>query len=157
MTTSRLSTDKEPGPRPTNINQADNHKEVTAPDEEATKLDQEPDEEETQAMEIMAIETENSATFARSRDIGKKNAGRDSKRISHAVTLKDITTGPKSTSWTRTKPKPSTPSITKRSDHSRGTIYLMLLDSNLEQEPQPFPRNSRVFSKELDDSPHPSS
>jgi hypothetical protein len=32
-----------------------------------------------------------------------------------------------------------------------------LPDSPLRQEPQPFPRNSRVFSKELDDSPHPSS
>jgi hypothetical protein len=45
MTTmSRLSTDEEPGPRPTNINQADNHEEVTLPDEEVIKLDQEPGE-----------------------------------------------------------------------------------------------------------------
>jgi hypothetical protein len=87
---SRLSTDEEPGPRATNINPADNHEEITAPDEEATKLDQ--DEEETQAMGITAIGTENSATFARSRGTGKKNAGNDSRRISHAAMLKVDTT-----------------------------------------------------------------
>jgi len=152
---SRLSTDEEPGPRAANIKQADNHKEVTTPDEEATKLDQ--DNEETQATEITAIEMANFATFARSRDIGRKNAGSDSKRISPAAMLKDVTTCPRFTSWTRTKLKPSTLSITKRSEISRETIYLALPDSHLEQEPQPFPRNPPVFNKELDDSPHPSS
>jgi hypothetical protein len=154
-TTSQLSTDEEPGPRATNINLADNHEEITALDEEATKLDQ--NEAETQAMGITAMGMANFATFARSRDIVKKNAGSDSKRISCAAMLKDITTGPRFTSWMKTRPKPSTPSITKRSDLSRETIYLTLPDSHLEQEPQPFPCNPRVFSKELDDSPHPSS
>jgi hypothetical protein len=155
MTTSQLSIDEEPGPKTTNINPADKHEETTAPDEEATNLDQ--DEEETQAMGITAIGMANFATFARSMDIAKKNAGSKSRKISLAVMLKDATTGPRFTSWMRMKPKPSTPLITKRSDLSRTTVYLTLPDSHLKQEPQPFPRNPPVFSKELDDFPHPSS
>jgi hypothetical protein len=108
--TLRLSTDEEPGPKTTNINPADKHEETTAPDKEATKLDQ--DEEETQAMGITAIGTANSATFARSRDTVKKNAGSGSRKISLATMLKDATTGPRFTSWMRMKPKPSTPLIT---------------------------------------------
>jgi len=108
-------------------------------------------------MEATATGTANTATFARSKDIVKKNAGSESRRINLAVTLKDATTGPRFTSWKRTKPKPSTPLITKRSDLSRETAHLTLPDSPLKQEPQLFPRNSWVFSKELDDSPHPSS
>jgi hypothetical protein len=108
-------------------------------------------------MGITAIEMANSATYARSRGIVKKNARNESRKISLAAMLKDATTGPRFTSWMKTRPKPSTPFNTKRSDRSRETIHLTLPDSHLEQEPQPFPRNPRVFSKELDDSPHPSS
>jgi len=155
---SRLSTDEEPGPRPTNISQADNHEEVTLRDEEVIKLDQEPGEEEIRAMETTAIEMETSAIFAKSRDTGKRSAGNDLRRTSHALTLKDDTTGPKSTSWMKTpKPKLSTLFITKKSEHAMRTIHLTLPDSSVDQEPQPFPSNSRVLSKELDDSPHPSS
>jgi hypothetical protein len=39
----------------------------------------------------------------------------------------------------------------------QGDIHLILPGLPLTQELQPFPRNSWVFSKELDDSPHPSS
>ncbi len=128
----------------------DNHKEVTLLDEEVTNLDQEPDEEETQTAETTAIKTENSAISVKSKGTNKKNAGNDFRRTSGALTHKDEPTGPGSTSWMKIpKPKPST---TKRK-----TIHLTLPDSSVDQEPQPFPSNSRVFSKELDDSPHPSS
>jgi hypothetical protein len=150
---SQLSIDEERGPKATNT--ADKHEETTAPDEEATKLDQA--EEEIPAMEATATGTANTATSARSRDTDKKNAGNESRRINPAVTLKDDTTGPSITSWRRTKPKPSMPFIMKRSDLSKGTAHLILPDSPLEQGPQPLPRNSQVFGKELDDSPHPSS
>jgi len=153
-TTSRLSIDEEPDQKA--ANPVDKTEETTAPDEEATKLDQE-DKEEIPALEVTATGTANTATSARSRDINKKNAGSESRRIDPAETLKDDTTGPRFTSWRRTKPKPSTPLITKRSELYRETTHLTLPDSILTQEPQPFPRNSRVFSKELDDSPHPSS
>ncbi len=152
--TSRLSTDQEPGPKATNP--ADKTEETTAPDEEATKLDQE-DEEEIPALEATATGTANTATSAKSRDTDKKNAGSESRRINPAVTLKDDTTGPRFTSWKRTKPRPSMPLIRKRSDLPKGTAHLILPDSPLKQGPQPLPRNSRVFSKDLDDSPHPSS
>ncbi len=138
----RVSIDEEPGPKATNP--ADKHEETTAPDEKATKLDQ--DEEEIPAMEATATGTANTATSAKSRDTDKKNAGSESRRINPAATLKDATTGTRFTSWKRTKPKPSTPLITKRSDLSRETAHLTLPDSPLKQEPQPFPRNSRVFS-----------
>jgi hypothetical protein len=147
-TTSWLSIDEEPGPKTTNT--ADKHEEPTTPDEEATKLDQ--DEEVTQATEATATGTANTATFARSKDIVKKNARSESRKINPAAMPKDATTGPRFTSWRK-----STPLITKRSDLSRETVHLTLPGSQLEQELQPLPRNSRVFSKELYDSPHPSS
>jgi hypothetical protein len=150
---SRLSIDEEPGPKTTNT--VDKHEETTTPDEEATKLDQ--DKEETRATEATATAMANTATFARSKDIVMKNAGSESRKINPAAMLKDATTDSRFTSWRRTKPKLSTPLITKRSDLSRETVHLTLPDSQLEQEPQPLPRNTRVFSKELDDSPHPSS
>ncbi len=71
MTTSRPSTDEEPGPKATN--QVGKIEEATTPDEEATKLDQE-DEEEIPALEATATGTANTATSARSRDTDKKNA-----------------------------------------------------------------------------------
>jgi hypothetical protein len=151
--TSQLSIDEEQGPKTTNP--VDKHEETTAPDKEATKLDQA--KEEIPAMEATATGMANTATFARSKDIVKKNAGSESRQIIPAATLKDATTGPRFTSWRRTKPRPSMPLIMKRSDLSKGTAHLILPDSPLEQEPQPLPRNSQVFSKELDDSPHPSS
>jgi hypothetical protein len=124
-TTSRLSIDEEPGLKTTNP--ADKHEETTTPGEEATRLDQ--DEEETQAMETMATGMANTANFARSKDIIKKNAGSESRRINPTVTLKDATTGPRFTSWKRMRPKPSTPLITKRSDLSKETAHLTLPDS----------------------------
>jgi len=154
MTTSRPSTDEEPDPKATNP--ADKTEEATTPDEEATKLDQE-DKEEIPALEATATGTANTATSARSRDIDKKNARSESRRINPAEMLKDNTTGPRFTSWKRMKPRPSTPLITKRSELYRETTHLTLPDSILTQELQPSPRNSQVFSKELDDSPHPSS
>jgi hypothetical protein len=153
-TMSRLSIDEEPGPKATNP--ADKTEETTAPDEEAIKLDQE-DEEEIPALEATATGTANTATSAKSRDTDKKNAGSESRRINPAETLKDDTTGPRFTSWKRTKPRPSTPLIRKRSDLQKGTAHVILPDSTLKQGPQPLPCNSWVFSKELDDSPHPSS
>jgi hypothetical protein len=153
-TTSRLSINEEPGPKA--INPADKTEEFTAPDEEDTKLDQE-DEGEIPALEATTTGMANTATSAKSRDTDKKNAESKSRRINPAEMLKGDTTGPKFTSWRRTKPNPSTPLITKRSELHRKTIHLTLPDSPLTQEPQPFPRNSWVFSKELDDSPHPSS
>jgi hypothetical protein len=91
MTTmSRLSTDEEPDPRPTNINQADSHEEVIILVEEVTKLDQEPGEEEIRAMELTAIETESSAIFAKSRDTGKRSAGNDLRKTRRAATLKGV-------------------------------------------------------------------
>jgi hypothetical protein len=153
MTTSRLSTNEEPDPKTTNP--ADKTEEATTPDEEATKLDQE-DEEEIPALEATATGTANTATSARSRDIDKKNAGNESRRINLAEMPKDDTIGPRFTSWRKTKPNPSTPLITKRSEPYRETTHLTLPDSILIHS-QPSPRNSRVFSKELDDSPHPSS
>ena len=71
MTTSQLSINEEQGPKATNP--ADKQEETTAPDEEATKLDQA--EEEIPAMEAMATRTANTATSANSRDTDKKNAG----------------------------------------------------------------------------------
>ncbi len=150
----RLSIDKEPDQKATNP--VDKTQETTAPDEEATKLDQE-DEEEIPALEAMATGTANIATSANSRDTDKKNAGSESRRINPAAMLKDDTTGPRFTSWKRTKPRLSMPLIRKRSDLPKGTAHLILPDSPLKQGSQPLPRNSRVFSKELDDSPHPSS
>jgi hypothetical protein len=154
MTTSRLSIVKEPDKKATNP--VDKTEETTAPDEEATKQDQE-DEEEIPALEATATGTANTATSANSRGTDKKNAGSESRRINPAVTLKDDTTGPRFTSWKRMKPRPSMPLIRKRSDLPKGTAHLILPDLPLKQGPQPLPRNSRVFSKELDDSPHPNS
>jgi hypothetical protein len=151
--TSRLSIDEGPGPKI--INPADKTEETIAPDEEAINPDQA--EEEIPALEITTTGTANTATSAKSRDTDKKNVGSESRKINPAEMLKDDTTGPRFTLWRRTKPNPSTPLITKRSELYRKTIHLTLPDSPLTQEPQPFPRNSRVFSKELDDSPHPSS
>ncbi len=152
-TTSHLSIDEEPGPKTTNP--AGKPEETTAPDEEATKLDQ--DKEEIPAWEATATGTANTVTSAKSRDTDKKNARSESRRINPAATLKDDTIGPRFTSWKRTKPRPSTPLIRKRSDLPKGTANLILPDSPLKQGPQSVPHNSRVFSKELDDPPHPSS
>jgi hypothetical protein len=102
-TTSPPLIDEEPGPRRTNTSPVDNHEEVTLPDEEVTNPDQEPDEEETQTAETTAIKTENSAISARSNGTGKKNARNELRRTSCAGTLKDDTTGPRSTSWTKTR------------------------------------------------------
>ncbi len=69
---SRLSIDKEPDKKATNP--VDKTEETTALDEEATKQDQE-DEEEIPALGATATGTANTATSANSRDTDKKNAG----------------------------------------------------------------------------------
>jgi hypothetical protein len=101
---------------------------------------------------------ENSATSAKSKGTDRRNAGNESRRTSHAVTHKDEPTGPESTSWTKIPtPRLSTLFTSKRSEYAMKTVLLTLLEFSVDQEPQPFPSNFWVFSKELDDSPHPSS
>ncbi len=157
-TTSPLLIEEEPGPRRTSTSQVDNHEEVTLLDEEVTNPDQEPDKEETQTEEITTIGMENSAISARSKGTDKRNAGNELRRTSRAVIHRDKPTGPGSTSWMKIlKPRPSTIFTTRRSDYAMKTVHLTLPESSVDQEPQPSPSNSRVFSKELDDSPHPSS
>jgi hypothetical protein len=136
----------------------DNHEEVTLPDEEVTNPDPEPDKEETQTAELTTTQTENSATSARSKGTDKRNARNKSRRTSHAMTHKDELTGPGSTSWMRTQtPRLSTLLTTRMSEYAMKTVHLTLPEFSIDQEPQPFPSNFWVFSKELDDSPHPSS
>jgi hypothetical protein len=73
--------------------------------------------------------------------------------------LKDNTTGLKFTLRKKTKPNPLTPLTTKEESCKTQSAFLASIQAKkaLAQEPQPFPCNPRVFSKELDDSPHPSS
>jgi hypothetical protein len=133
------------------------HEEVTPPDEEVTNLDQEPDEDEIQMAEVTTTGMENSATSARYKGTDKRNAGNRSRRTNHAVTHKDELTGQGSPSWMKTRtPRPSTPFTTKI-ELATKTVHLTLPEFSINQEPQPFPSNFWVFSKELDDSPHPSS
>ncbi len=68
---SQLSTDE--GPDPEIIKPADKAEEITTPDEEDTKQDQ---AEVPPEVETTTIETANTATFAKSRATGKRNAGR---------------------------------------------------------------------------------
>jgi hypothetical protein len=127
------------------------------PDEEVTNLEQEPDKKEIQAAEATTTEMENSATSARSKGTDKRNAGCGSRKTNLAKMHKDKLTGPGSTSRMRTlTQRPSTPSTMKMSESEMKKVHLTLPDS-INQEPQPSPSNFWVFSKELDDSPHPSS
>jgi hypothetical protein len=136
----------------------DNHEEVTLPDEEVTNPDQEPDEEETQTAEVTTIGMENSATSAGSKGTDKRNAGNESRATNCAMMHKDELTGPGSTSWMKIQtPRLSTPFTMRMSESDSKTVHLTLLEFSIKQEPQPFPSNFWVFSKELDDSPHPSS
>jgi hypothetical protein len=72
LTTLQLSIDE--GPDPKLIKMVDKTEETTAPDEEAIKTDQA--EEEITEAETMPTGTANTATFAKSRDTDKKNAGK---------------------------------------------------------------------------------
>ena len=72
-TTSQLSTDE--GHDQELIKPADKAEEVTTPDEEDTKQDQ-AEVPATPEVETTTIETANTATFAKSRATGKRNAGR---------------------------------------------------------------------------------
>jgi hypothetical protein len=120
--------------------------------------DQEPYEEETQAAEATTTEIGNSATSSRSRGTDKMNAGNGSRRTNCAETHKDKLTGQGSTSWMRSRTqKPSTPSTTKMSESETKKVHLTLPEFSINQKLQLFPSNFRIFSKELDDSPHPSS
>jgi len=135
-----------------------NHVEVTLPDEEVTNPEQEPEEEEIRVVETTPIETGNSATSARFKGTDKRIAGKASRRTKPPETHMDKPTGRGSISWTRTQTRrPSTPSITRMSDTKAKKVHLTLPEFSINQEPQPFPSNFRVFSKELNDSPHPSS
>jgi hypothetical protein len=125
-----------------------NHEEVTTPDKEDTNQDQDQDEEEIQAEEATVTRTGNSATSARSKDTDKRSDGNESRRTSCAVTHKDKLTGLGSTSWTKTQtPTPSTLFTMRISGSTTKTVYLTLLEFNIDQEPQPFPSNFWVFSK----------
>jgi hypothetical protein len=151
-----LLIDEEPDLKQTS--QAVNHKEYTLPDEEVIKQDPDQKEEEAQVVETTRIEMVNSATFARSKGTGKKNVRKDSRRTSLAETHKDGPTSRRSTSWMRIqKRRQSTPSTTRMTDTRTMKERFTLPELNISQEPQPFPSNFWVFSKELDDSPHPSS
>jgi hypothetical protein len=60
------------------------------------------------------------------------------------------------------RPNPSMPLITPMTESrtmtkNYSTQPEFILIESISQEPQPFPSNIRVFSKELDDSPHSSS
>jgi hypothetical protein len=86
------------------------------------------------------------------------NAGNDSRQIKRAKMPKDEPTGQRFTSWTRIwKPSQSTPFTTRTPDTRMRKIPSTLPEFSINQEPQPSPSNFRVFSKELDDSPHSSS
>jgi hypothetical protein len=148
--------EEEPGPKQTN--QVGSHGEVTLLDEEVTNPDQEPEEEEIQVAETTPIEMANSATSARFKGTDKRSARKGSRRTNHAETRKDGPTGLGSISWMRTQTRRlSTPSITRMSDTRVKKAHSTLPEFSINQEPQPFPSNFWVFSKELDDSPHPSS
>ena len=71
--TLQLSTSE--GPDPELIKPAEQAEEVTTPDEEDTKQDQ-AEVPATPEVETTTIETANTATFAKSRATGKRNAGR---------------------------------------------------------------------------------
>ncbi len=67
--------------------------------------------------ETTPIETENSATSARSKGTNKKNVGKGSRRTYPAKMRKDGPTGPGSTSWMKIQTRRlSTPSSMRRSD-----------------------------------------
>jgi hypothetical protein len=155
-TTSQLSTDE--GPDPELVKPADKAKEITTLDEEDTNQDQ-AEVPATPEVETTTIETANTATFAKFRATGKRNVGRGRRRTNLVEMRKDDTTGPRSISWRTMTPRRSAPLIrrTKRPRTHSTLPNSALATETLTQEPQPFPRNSRVFSKELDDSPHPSS
>jgi len=149
-------TDEEPDLR--RANQEGNFKEDMLPDEDLTNRDLEPGEEEAPAAETIQTKMAAFATFAKFKDIRRKNAVNESRRINLVKMLKDKPTGQGSTSWTRIwKQRQSTLSTTKTSDTKTKKAHLILPEFNINQEPQPFPSNSRVFSNELDDSPHSSS
>ncbi len=70
---SQLSTEE--GPDPGRIKPAEQAEEVTTPDEEDTQQDQ-AEVPATPEVETTTIKTANTATFAKSRATGKRNAGR---------------------------------------------------------------------------------
>jgi len=99
-----------------------------------------------------------SATFAKFKGAGRKNATNESKKRNHAGMPKDKPTGQGYTSWMKIrKQSQSTPFITRTPGTRTMKIHSTLLEFSISQELQPFPSNFRVFSKELDDSPHSSS
>jgi hypothetical protein len=158
-----LSIDEEPDPRRTRPTSKQAKVDIILA-EEVTRPDLDPTNEEDPAAEATQIGMASTAIFASNKNTDRKNAGKESRRTSPARMLKDKHTGQKSTSWRRIQTlNPSVPfndqktdsrTITKNMDLTQ--LELNLVES-INQELQPFPSKIQVFSKELDDSPHPSS
>jgi hypothetical protein len=116
----------------------------------------------------MQTRIKNIATSANSKDTDRRNARKESRRTSPAEMPRAEPIGQEFTSWRRTPilnpsvlldaqktySKMTTKNNTKNMDLTQPELNLI---ENISQEPQPFPSNIWVFSKELDDSPHPSS
>jgi hypothetical protein len=129
-----------------------NLEEATLLDEEVTHQDLDQKEEEPRVAGTTRTGTANSATFTNFKGMDRKNAAKGSKKTNLAETPKDGPTGQGSTSWMRIwRPRQSTPSTMRTSDTRTKKAHLTLLEFNISQEPQPFPSNFWVFSKELDD------
>jgi hypothetical protein len=158
-----LSTDEEPDPRPirTTSKQAE---EDTVPAEEVSRPDLAQTKEEDWAAEATQIGMASTATFAKYKGTKRKNVGKGSRRTNLAGTLKDEHTGPETTSWKRIRKLNLSTPLNNRKTDSRMIMKKMSLTlpelkliKSINQEPQPFPSTIWVFSKELYDSPHPSS
>ncbi len=157
------STDEEPGPRRVKTTSKLAEEDIPLA-EEVTKLNLDPINKEDLAAGTTPIGTENTATFASYKGTNRKNAGRGSRRTNFAGMPRDKHTGPEFTLWTKIQTQnPSTPLNNLRTDSRMTTKNMILtlpesqLTESINQEQQPFPSTTWVFSKELDDSPHPSS
>ncbi len=79
------------------------------------------------AAETTQTGTTNSVTFARYKDITKRNAGKESRRTNLAVMPKDKCIGPESTSWRRIKmPNLSMQTITQKTKSWKMTKMIVL-------------------------------
>ncbi len=158
-----LPTDEEPDPRQVRTTSKRAVEDIILA-EEVTKPDLDQTNEEDLAVEATPIRTANNATFASYKGTDRKNAEKGSRRTNPAEMLKDEHTGPESTSWKRIQTQNlSMPLIVQETDYRMITKKMGLtspelkLIESINQELQPFPSIIRVFSKELDEPPHPSS
>jgi hypothetical protein len=137
------------------------------PAEEVTKPDPDLTNKGAQAAGTMQSRITNIVTSADSKDTGRRNDRKESRRTSPAETPRAKPTGREFT-WRRTPilnqsvlldaQKTDSKMITKNTMKNMDLTQLELnLIDNISQEPQPLPSKIQVFSKELDDSPHPSS